>query len=148
MNTSTVIRGTLPLRRRGSAPEHDPMSATETTKASSPRIPRIARLVALARHIDDLVRSGALGSYAAAARLSHVSRARMSQILALLHLAPDLQEQLLFLQRPARGRAAPVLRQPSTGTSSGGAGADCNVPTGNIAQRCPTPDRPSHSSES
>ena len=111
MNTSIIIRGTLPLRRRGSAQEHDPTSATETTKARSPRIPRIAQLLALARHIDDLVRSGALGSYAAAARLGRVSRARMSQILALLHLAPDLQEQLLFLQRPARGRNVPVLRQ-------------------------------------
>ena len=110
MNTSIIIRGILPLRRRGSAPEHDPMSATETTKASSPRIPRIAQLMALARHIDDLVRSGALGSYAVAARLGQVSRARMSQIAALVHLAPDLQEQLLFLQRPSRGRTAPVLR--------------------------------------
>src|SRR5262249_54744790 len=105
MNTSTVIRGTLPFRRRGRA--HDlGAAATEATKASAPRIPRIAQLLALARHIDDLVRSGALGSYAAAARLGHVSRARMSQILALLNLAPDLQEQLLFLQRPARGRIA------------------------------------------
>jgi hypothetical protein len=111
MNTSTVIRGTLPFRRRGSAQEHGAASATETTKASSPRIPRIARLLALARQIDDLVRSGTVCSYAAAARLGHVSRARMSQILALLNLAPDLQEQLLFLQRPARGRTAPVLRQ-------------------------------------
>ena len=111
MNTSTVIRGTLPVRRRGSAQEHDPTPATVTTEASGPRIPRIARLLALAGQIDDLVRSGALGSYAAAARLGHVSRARMSQILALLHLAPDLQEQLLFLQRPARGHTAPVLRQ-------------------------------------
>ena len=111
MNTSIIIRGTLPLRRRGSAPGHDPMPAAETTKASSPRIPRIARLLALARHIDDLVRSGMVCSYAAAARLGRVSRARMSQILALLHLAPDLQEQLLFLQRPSRGRTAPVLRQ-------------------------------------
>src|SRR5262252_2706632 len=111
MNTSTIIRGTLPFRRRGSAQEHDPTPATATTKASSPRIPRIARLLALARHIDHLVRSGTVCSYAAAARLGHVSRARMSQILALLHLAPDLQEQLLFLQRPVRGRTAPVLRQ-------------------------------------
>src|SRR5262249_29059337 len=111
MNTSTVIRGTLPLRRRGSAQEHSATPATETTKASSLRIPRIAQLMALARHIDDLVRSGALSSYAAAARLGHISRARMSQILTLVHLAPDLQEQLLFLQRPARGRTAPVLRQ-------------------------------------
>jgi hypothetical protein len=83
----------------------------ETTKASSPRIPRIARFMALARHIDDLVRSGALVSYAAAARLGHVSRARTSQIVALVNLAPDLQEQLLFLQRPSRGRTGPVLRQ-------------------------------------
>jgi hypothetical protein len=112
MNTSSVIRGTLPLRRRGSAQEHGPTPAT--TKATSPRIPRIARLMALARHIDDLVRSGALGSYAAAARLGHVSRARMSQIVALLNLAPDLQEQLLFLQRPSRGRVAPVLRHVLT----------------------------------
>ena len=111
MNTSTIIRGTLPLRRRGSAREHDPMSATETTKASSLRIPRIARLVALARHIDDLVRSGTVCSYAMVARLGHISRARMSQILALLNLAPDLQEHVLFLQRPSRGRTAPVLRQ-------------------------------------
>src|SRR5262249_41251326 len=94
-----------------SAPEHDSTPATETTKASSPHIPRIAQLMALARHIDDLICSGTVGSYASAARLGHVSRARMSQILALLQLAPDLQEQLLFLQRPARGRAAPVLRQ-------------------------------------
>jgi hypothetical protein len=35
----------------------------------------------------------------------------MSQIVALVNLAPDLQEQLLFLQRPARGRTARVLRQ-------------------------------------
>jgi hypothetical protein len=111
MNTSTVIRGTLPLRRRGSAREHDPTQATKTTKTSPLRIPRIAQLMALARHIDDLVRSGTVGSYAAAARLGHVSRARMSQILTLVHLAPDLQEQLLFLQRPSRGRAGPVLRQ-------------------------------------
>ena len=111
MKTSTVIRGTLPFRRRRSAQEHGANPATDATKASSPRIPRIARLMALARHIDDLVRSGALGGYAAAARLGYISRARMSQIVALLNLAPDLQEQLLFLQRPARGRTAPVLRQ-------------------------------------
>jgi hypothetical protein len=111
MNTSTVIRGTLPFRRRASALDHGATPATETTEASSPRIPRIARLMALARHIDDLVRSGTVCSYAAAARLGHVSRARMSQIMNLLYLAPDLQEQLLFLQRPSRGRAAPVLRQ-------------------------------------
>jgi hypothetical protein len=70
--------------------------------------------MALARHVEQLVRSGTVGSYAAAARLGRVSRARVSQILSLLNLAPDLQEQLLFLEHPARGRPAPVLRQVLT----------------------------------
>jgi len=70
--------------------------------------------MAVARHVEELVRSGTVGSYAAAARLGHVSRARICQILGLLNLAPDLQEQLLFLEHPARGRSTPVLRQVLT----------------------------------
>jgi hypothetical protein len=42
--------------------------------------------------------------FAEAPRLGHVSSARISQILNLLHLAPDLQEALLFLTRQGRGR--------------------------------------------
>ena len=42
--------------------------------------------------------------YAALARLGHVSRARVSQVMALLSLAPDLQEAVLFLPRTVRGR--------------------------------------------
>jgi hypothetical protein len=38
------------------------------------------------------------------ARLWHVSCARISQILNLLQLAPDIQEELLFLARQVRGR--------------------------------------------
>ena len=67
--------------------------------------------MALARHVEELVRSGTMGSYAEAARLGRISRARLSQILGLLNLAPDLQEQLLFLAYPAHGRPVPVLRR-------------------------------------
>jgi hypothetical protein len=59
--------------------------------------PRIARLVALAHKLDALVRSGAVNGYAELARLGHVSPARLTQILTLLHLAPSIQEYLLFL---------------------------------------------------
>jgi hypothetical protein len=38
----------------------------------------------------------------------------MSQILGLMNLAPDLQEHLLFLRRPACGRQALTLRQVLT----------------------------------
>ena len=68
MSTLMIIRGSLPLRRRGSAPEPVATPTTQATEACARRIPRIARLMALARHIEALVRSGTVGSYAAAAR--------------------------------------------------------------------------------
>jgi hypothetical protein len=60
-------------------------------------IPRISRLMALAIRMAELVRTGEVRDYAELARLGGVTRARMSQIMHLLDLAPDIQEQLLFL---------------------------------------------------
>jgi len=113
MSTPLVIEGTFAPGRRGRAggrEEHRDSPASPASIAPA-RVPRIARLLALAWHIDGLVRSGALASYASAARLGHVSRARLSQIMSLLNLAPDLQEHVLFLPRPRRGRAPLTLRQ-------------------------------------
>ena len=67
-------------------------------------VPRLARLMALAIRFDGLLRGGAITDQAEMARLGRVSRARISQILNLLHLAPDIQEQLLFLPVPNQGR--------------------------------------------
>jgi hypothetical protein len=60
--------------------------------------------MALAIRFDGLVRSGAVKDYAELAGLGHVSRARISQIMNLLLLAPDIQEQILFLPRTRHGR--------------------------------------------
>ena len=68
------------------------------------RVPRVSRLMALAIRLDPLVRSGVVADYATLARLGHVSRARVSQIMNLLLLAPDIQEALLFLLPTQRGR--------------------------------------------
>jgi hypothetical protein len=54
-------------------------------------------LLALAIHFDKLIRQGAVKDYADLARLGNVSRARISQIMDLLNLAPDIQEAILFL---------------------------------------------------
>jgi hypothetical protein len=116
MSTPIVIEGIIPLRRRGRAARSEANGAGSpaTYCLQSSRVPRLARLLALAWHVEGLVRSGSVSSYVAAARLGHVSRARLSQILSLLNLAPDLQEQLLFLQRPAGGRQSLVLRHVLT----------------------------------
>jgi hypothetical protein len=79
-------------------------SATEKPRAEP--IPRLARLMALALRLEGLVREGQVSDYAELARLGHVSRARVSQILSLSLLAPDIQEMLLFLPAETNGGTA------------------------------------------
>ena len=68
------------------------------------RIPRVAKLMALAIRFEGLIRDGVVADYAELARLGHVTRARITQIMNLLHLAPDIQEAILFLSPVERGR--------------------------------------------
>lgn len=60
-------------------------------------VPRLSRLMALAIHMDGLICRGEVTDYADLALLAHVSRARITQIMNLLHLAPDIQESILYL---------------------------------------------------
>jgi hypothetical protein len=69
-----------------------------------PRIPRITRLMALAIKFQDMVDHGEVQDYADLARLGYVTRARLTQIMNLLLLAPDLQEQLLFSETTVEER--------------------------------------------
>jgi hypothetical protein len=62
-----------------------------------PRIARITRLTALAIRFQDMVDCGEVRDYADLARLGYVTRARLTQIMNLLNLAPDIQEELLTL---------------------------------------------------
>ena len=74
------------------------------------RIPRISRLMALAHHLERLVVTGAVKDYAELARLGQVSRARITQIMNLLLLAPDIQEEILFLPKTTKGHALIKLK--------------------------------------
>ena len=67
--------------------------------------------MALALRFDEQIRRGVVASYSELAELGHVTRARISQIMNLLNLAPEIQEALLFLPRTERGRDAIHLRQ-------------------------------------
>jgi len=58
----------------------------------------------LAHRFEKLVRDGVVADYAELARLGHVTWARITQIMNLLHLAPDIQEKLLFLPPVEQGR--------------------------------------------
>lgn len=67
------------------------------------RVPRVSRLMALAIKFEQLVRQGRASSYRALAEAGHISRPRLSQILSLTELAPEIQEQLLFLPKVVAG---------------------------------------------
>ena len=68
------------------------------------RVPRITRLMALAIKFDGYLRDGLVRDYAELARLGHVSRARITQIMDLNLLAPDIQKAILDLPRTVKGR--------------------------------------------
>ena len=53
--------------------------------------------------LSQLIRDGHIDDYAELARLGHVTRARMTQIMNLLNLAPEIQEEFLFLPRVEQG---------------------------------------------
>jgi site-specific DNA recombinase len=92
--------------------ETRPVAAVATT--GTERVPRITRLLALALKFEELIRSGSVSNYAVLARLGQISRARVTQMTSLLNLAPDIQEEILFL-RPTEAKqlriSEPLLRK-------------------------------------
>lgn len=93
------VTGRLTFRARGRVKKKQ-----VTADASVGRVPRIARLVALAIKLNGLIERGEVCSQKELAELAHVTPARLTQILNLNHLAPDIQEQLLLLPLVERGR--------------------------------------------
>ncbi len=79
--------------------------------AISGRLPRISRLMALAIKCDGLTRTGVLRDYSELALLGQISKARATQIMNLLHLAPDIQEHLLLLPATTANRDPITERQ-------------------------------------
>jgi hypothetical protein len=104
-----TVSGAVHFARRGRGGRKE-LHAGPTPVPSPGRMPRVARLMALALRFEGLIREGVMAGQAELARLGHVTRARVSQVMSLLHLAPDIQEQILFLEPVGRGRDPLVLR--------------------------------------
>ena len=88
---------------------HKRRDAAKTARvklAQSGRIPRIAKLVALANRMQSMLESGEVDSFQQLAELGKISQPRMTQIMSLLLLAPDIQEELLYLPEVLDGKPA------------------------------------------
>lgn len=84
----------LPNRCGGNGGEGEPEAG---------RVPRVSRLMALAIKFERLVREGTVRTHRDLAEAGQISRARMSQIMSLADLAPEIQEALLFLPKTVAG---------------------------------------------
>ena len=78
--------------------------ASTPKPAAPPPLPRVTRLMALAIKLDGLIASGAITDQAELARAGCITRARATQIMSLLYLAPDIQEAILDLPPVTEGR--------------------------------------------
>lgn len=101
MSTTTY---TIHLARRSHGRVELCAGPAPAAAAVAPQPARVARLLALAHRLDHMVRSGQVADYAEIAELAGVTRARVSQLTNLLLLAPDIQEAVLDMLRPATGR--------------------------------------------
>ena len=64
---------------------------------------RVARLLAMAHDVEHRIQAGVFKDYADVARHHGVTRARVTQVMNLLLLAPDIQEELLgMMATPGR----------------------------------------------
>jgi hypothetical protein len=82
----------------------------DESKPALERIPRNSRYMALAIHFEDLIRQGIVTDYADLARLGHVTRARVTQIMNLRLLAPEIQEELLLGEKKCEDRTPIQLK--------------------------------------
>ena len=63
-------------------------------------MPRMRRLLALALKMEQMIQEGTVKNYSELAHLGQVSRARITQVMNLLQLAPDIQEEILLGNTP------------------------------------------------
>jgi hypothetical protein len=110
MTNSMTIECAFHINRRSKGRQEIQAGEAPRTLCQRGRVPRVSKLLALAHRFEDLLRRGVVADYSELARLGRVTRARISQIMSLLSLAPDLQEQVLFLARTERGRDAIQMR--------------------------------------
>jgi hypothetical protein len=110
MSTPLTMEFDLHVERRGKGARKELREGAATLEPQPGRVPRVSRLLALAHRFETMIKAGEVKDYAELARLGKVTRARVSQIMSLLNLAPDIQEAILDLAPVGRGRDSMVMR--------------------------------------
>jgi hypothetical protein len=98
VNIGALTRRTPPGQVLNAVPpgRGDPKPARE------PKAPRVVKLLRKAIEWKVLLESGKIASQAEIARREGITRARVTQIMGMLRLAPEIQEQILYMPDATR----------------------------------------------
>lgn len=95
------------LGNRRTVPKPEPGAKVERQRQD--RAARKVRNLALAYWIDHLIRSGKVADLAAVAKMCHVSRARVSQLVAVLSTTTLYQESIVLQDAPGDSGMRPPM---------------------------------------
>ena len=99
-NTAAEIQFPLHATPRPPGERQD----SDVPRSRAGRLPRVTQVLALAIYFQDAIQRGEARDYADLARLGCLTRERMSQIMELVWLAPDIQQEILHLGPQTGGR--------------------------------------------
>ena len=94
------------LRAMGEDPKAHPKPAITLTPVIDPRLaPKLTRLLVLGYRLEQLARESVVQDYTQLAKVFGLSKGRVTQLVNLTMLAPDIQHELLHLNASdIRGR--------------------------------------------
>jgi hypothetical protein len=101
-NLQVTVRLQPTVRQIQRSPRKLAAVTTPTLRQGS--LPRISRALALALHFQQMIERGEVRTYTDLARLAAVSKERISQLMMLNWLAPDIQDAVLNLPPTFAGR--------------------------------------------
>ena len=81
------------LHPTGRAADNGALS--DAPRSTVGRLPRITQVMALAIQLQDMIQRGDARDYADLARLGCLTRERMSQMMELVWLAPEIQQEIV-----------------------------------------------------
>lgn len=103
MHNSLVIRKHVTFATKARGKRVLGVNNLSVATLPSGRVPRVARLMALAIKMESVLRQGGTLSQTDLAELGRVTKARMTQILNLTLLSPGIQAEILGLPPVERG---------------------------------------------
>ena len=101
-NSANEIQFRLHASKRAERAEK--AEVAEAPSSYRGRLPRVTQVLALAIQFQDMIRRGEARDYADLARLGCITRERISQVMELIWLAPDIQQEILELPTNKTGR--------------------------------------------